>query len=68
MVSRLVTMFQFESCVVLDGSQTGALPQPPRSLFESCVVLDGSQTQGGQTLMITSFESCVVLDGSQTTF
>ena len=32
----------FESCVVLDGGQTGQLEVVPEEAFESCVVLDGS--------------------------
>ena len=34
----------FESCVVLDGSQTGSTELADVMVFESCVVLDGSQT------------------------
>ena len=34
----------FESCVVLDGSQTRNYLEGKALLFESCVVLDGSQT------------------------
>ena len=34
----------FESCVVLDGSQTLLEGLINGSMFESCVVLDGSQT------------------------
>ena len=37
----------FESCVVLDGSQTETSNDWRPGLFESCVVLDGSQTWGG---------------------
>ena len=34
----------FESCVVLDGSQTSQQTIELPFEFESCVVLDGSQT------------------------
>ena len=34
----------FESCVVLDGSQTQSDFYRRADEFESCVVLDGSQT------------------------
>ena len=37
---------RFESCVVLDGSQTFWGCGYAGALFESCVVLDGSQTKG----------------------
>ena len=36
--------FQFESRVILDGSQTRCLVWRLRSGFESRVILDGSQT------------------------
>ena len=42
---------QFESCVVLDGSQTGVVILNDSLAFESCVVLDGSQT-GGKTRVL----------------
>ena len=35
----------FESCVVLDGSQTNTITFSSEGGFESCVVLDGSQTK-----------------------
>ena len=57
---------EFESCVVLDGSQTIADPNNKSTKFESCVVLDGSQTLLKRKLDCLLFESCVVLDGSQT--
>ena len=59
-------ILRFESCVVLDGSQTCIATQRINSLFESCVVLDGSQTNTTITATTGMFESCVVLDGSQT--
>ena len=56
----------FESCVVLDGSQTWHVMIMFDSVFESCVVLDGSQTFPQKEAELSAFESCVVLDGSQT--
>lgn len=35
---------RFESCVVLDGSQTRPHAVRDKEQFECCVVLDGSQT------------------------
>ena len=58
--------FWFESCVVLDGSQTSGAVVMRENLFESCVVLDGSQTNKKKQYYTSQFESCVVLDGSQT--
>ena len=57
---------RFESCVVLDGSQTVPTGDDILYAFESCVVLDGSQTDCGDVGVKVTFESCVVLDGSQT--
>ena len=57
---------EFESCVVLDGSQTGISNNFYSITFESCVVLDGSQTLLEGLINGSMFESCVVLDGSQT--
>ena len=42
-VARL-SLRMFESCVVLDGSQTFTNYDEFKNQFESCVVLDGSQT------------------------
>ena len=58
--------FQFESCVVLDGNQTGLIGSPLQYSFESCVVLDGNQTCRCTPRGWRRFESCVVLDGNQT--
>ena len=57
---------RFESRVVLDGSQTGEVPNPHARRFESRVVLDGSQTETSSGAFAITFESRVVLDGSQT--
>ena len=57
---------EFESCVVLDGSQTLRFILLLKLSFESCVVLDGSQTLPVFIISVLLFESCVVLDGSQT--
>ena len=65
-VDGAVTAAKFESCVVLDGSQTKKNPAIWFILFESCVVLDGSQTSAQLVQLPFEFESCVVLDGSQT--
>ena len=35
---------RFESCVVLEGNQTGTEATTAISMFESCVVLEGNQT------------------------
>ena len=59
-------LHQFESRVVLDGSQTVACEESQEVWFESRVVLDGSQTSISAIPEIKRFESRVVLDGSQT--
>ena len=59
-------IFQFESRVVLDGSQTFYAGSDVCTLFESRVVLDGSQTVDQRQHGVVLFESRVVLDGSQT--
>ena len=38
-------MIMFESCVVLDGNESGALCACRALLFESCVVLDGNESR-----------------------
>ena len=53
MVVKLIRMLirmesLFESCVVLDGSQTSIVLTESNIMFESCVVLDGSQTNTGK--------------------
>ena len=50
MVTKLSIMVyvksrKFESCVVLDGNQTGRAMRAWETQFESCVVLDGNQTE-----------------------
>ena len=57
---------EFESRVILDGSQTAKKPTTSTSKFESRVILDGSQTSRRIHLINHLFESRVILDGSQT--
>ena len=57
---------EFESRVILDGSQTTMPAVTCVIWFESRVILDGSQTYVGGDVTLTKFESRVILDGSQT--
>ena len=57
---------EFESRVVLDGSQTVYGLFLSCFWFESRVVLDGSQTGAQAYALYTKFESRVILDESQT--
>ena len=59
-------MEQFESRVILDGSQTARRRLGAGWGFESRVILDGSQTPLIVSLLCPLFESRVILDGSQT--
>ena len=57
---------QFESRVILDGSQTDRSAFRYWGRFESRVILDGSQTILSGRFDDNGFESRVILDGSQT--
>ena len=58
-VAYCAAAFGFESRVILDGSQTGALIVCNEDGFESRVILDGSQTQVGIAQVGTAvWESC----------
>ena len=57
---------QFESRVILDGSQTHLFLSLQTAMFESRVILDGSQTALIMDGWFREFESRVILDGSQT--
>ena len=65
MVAHNDKMIEFESRVILDGSQTVARRHTSASTFESRVILDGSQTQSCSNKWSNKFESRVILDGSQ---
>ncbi len=59
---------EFESRVILDGSQTDILRSLSLTSFESRVILDGSQTNSANSSSRFTFESRVILDGSQTAY
>ncbi len=59
-------ILEFESRVILDGSQTYSFVHTKPSRFESRVILDGSQTGFNIVAQAGRFESRVILDGSQT--
>ena len=41
--------YQFESSVILDGTQTYIVTDVARAVFESSVILDGTQTPNTST-------------------
>ena len=64
--ARSPVVIEFESRVILDGSQTNDQSGWNQTTFESRVILDGSQTYYEGAITTTMFESRVILDGSQT--
>ena len=55
----------FEYGVILNGSQTGAMPDTTRPAFEYGVILNGSQTKTLPKSSANLFEYGVILNGSQ---
>ena len=62
----LCHLYQFESDVISDGTQTILLLRHPALMFESDVISDGTQTLTEEIEAEPKFESDVISDGTQT--